>query len=285
MRRSLPIRMVIEIPCPPCFDQLTTPRARHCPGSHQWQPLGTETAVLVVDSDRTVISGNYVELGPAPARESYLRGDKIIAAALETGAQAIHPGYGFLAENAGFARAVEAAGLVWIGPPPSAIELMGSKTSARAAMQAAGVPIVPGTTDAVQSAAEIVALGEEIGFPLLIKAAAGGGGKGMEIVGAPADVVVERNHETVKLTVELAARIDELADALVKKAPDFGLAVEKNQVVVPAPGPVTTPDPHGIYAVKPEPTKPVVATLPVKEPTPSFTDYDADDDFKPAKKK
>ena len=94
----------------------------------------------------------------------------------------MHPGYGFLAENAAFARAVEDAGLVWIGPPPEAIELMGSKTRARQAMQAAGVPIIPGTTDPVGSVEELLALGEEIGYPLLIKAAAGGGGKGMEEV-------------------------------------------------------------------------------------------------------
>ena len=92
------------------------------------------------------------------------------------------PGYGFLAENASFARAVEEAGLVWIGPPPEAIELMGSKTRARQAMQAAGVPIIPGTTDPVGSVEELLALGDEIGYPLLIKAAAGGGGKGMEVV-------------------------------------------------------------------------------------------------------
>ncbi len=97
----------------------------------------------------------------------------------------MHPGYGFLAENAAFARAVEEAGLVWIGPPPAAIELMGSKTRARQAMQAAGVPIIPGTTDPVGSVEELLALGDELGYPLLIKAAAGGGGKGMEEVHAP----------------------------------------------------------------------------------------------------
>src|SRR5207245_2381822 len=114
--------------------------------------------------------------------ESYLNGDALVEAARRAGAEAVHPGYGFLAENAAFARAVEAAGLAWIGPPPDAIELMGSKTRARQAMQAAGVPIVPGTTEPVGSVEELLLLGEELGYPLLIKAAAGGGGKGMEAV-------------------------------------------------------------------------------------------------------
>ncbi len=126
-------------------------------------------------------------IGPGPASESYLRGDVLVETALRAGAEAIHPGYGFLAENAAFARAVEDAGLTWIGPPPSAIELMGSKTAARAAMRAARVPIIPGAVDPIGSAGEVVALGEEIGYPLIIKAAAGGGGKGMEIVREPGD--------------------------------------------------------------------------------------------------
>ena len=133
-------------------------------------------------------------VGPGPAAESYLRGDVLVETALRAGAEAIHPGYGFLAENAAFARQVEEAGLTWIGPPPSAIELMGSKTAARSAMRAAGVPIIPGAVDALGSAADVVALGEEIGYPLIIKAAAGGGGKGMEIVTGPDEA--ERAFET-----------------------------------------------------------------------------------------
>ena len=124
-------------------------------------------------------------VGPGPAAESYLRGDVLVETALRAGAEAIHPGYGFLAENPAFARLVGDAGLTWIGPPPEAIELMGSKTAARAAMRAAGVPIIPGAVDPVRSAADVVALGAEIGYPLIIKAAAGGGGKGMELVRAP----------------------------------------------------------------------------------------------------
>ena len=126
-------------------------------------------------------------VGPGPAAESYLRGDVLVDTALRAGAEAVHPGYGFLAENAAFARTVEEAGLTWIGPPPAAIELMGSKTAARAAMRAAGVPIIPGAVDPVDSPAAVVALGDEVGYPLIIKAAAGGGGKGMEIVREPGD--------------------------------------------------------------------------------------------------
>jgi acetyl-CoA/propionyl-CoA carboxylase biotin carboxyl carrier protein len=121
-------------------------------------------------------------IGPGPATESYLRGDVIVDTALRAGAEAVHPGYGFLAENAGFARMVEEAGLAWIGPPAESIELMGSKTAARAAMRGAGVPIIPGAVDPVRSAEEVVALGEEVGYPMIVKAAAGGGGKGMELV-------------------------------------------------------------------------------------------------------
>ena len=124
-------------------------------------------------------------VGPGPAAESYLRGEVLVETALRAGAEAIHPGYGFLAENAEFARRVEQAGLTWVGPPPDAIELMGTKTAARRAMREAGVPIVPGAVDPVQSADDVVELGDEIGYPMIIKAAAGGGGKGMEIVRAP----------------------------------------------------------------------------------------------------
>jgi acetyl-CoA/propionyl-CoA carboxylase biotin carboxyl carrier protein len=108
----------------------------------------------------------------------------------------VHPGYGFLAENAGFARAVEAAGLVWIGPPPEAMELMGSKVAARQTMSAAGVPIIPGTSEPAGSAEEIRRLGDELGWPIAIKASAGGGGKGLKVVGSPDEV--ERAFEAAQ---------------------------------------------------------------------------------------
>jgi acetyl-CoA/propionyl-CoA/long-chain acyl-CoA carboxylase, biotin carboxylase, biotin carboxyl carrier protein len=148
--------------------------------------MGIASVAVYSDVDRTAVHPRFADeayaLGGATSAESYLVVEKLLGAARASGAGAVHPGYGFLSENAAFARAVEAAGLVWIGPPPSAIELMGSKTRARQAMQAAGVPIIPGTTEPVGSAEEVAALGDEIGYPLLIKAAAGGGGKGMEIV-------------------------------------------------------------------------------------------------------
>ena len=152
--------------------------------------LGIGAVGVYSEGDRGALHVGYADeaflLGPTPAAESYLATDRILDAAQRAGAQAVHPGYGFLAENAAFARAVEDAGLVWIGPPPAAIELMGSKTAARTAMQQARVPIIPGTTDPVGSVDELLILGGELGYPLLIKAAAGGGGKGMEEVHDPA---------------------------------------------------------------------------------------------------
>jgi acetyl-CoA carboxylase, biotin carboxylase subunit len=121
-------------------------------------------------------------LGPAPASESYLVIDKLLAAARDSRADAVHPGYGFLAERAEFAAAVESAGLTFVGPPAAAIRAMGAKTEARRRMQEAGVPIVPGTTEAAPDAEAAGMLAEEFGYPVLLKAVAGGGGKGMRVV-------------------------------------------------------------------------------------------------------
>ncbi|MBA3444199.1 MAG: acetyl-CoA carboxylase biotin carboxylase subunit [Gemmatimonadales bacterium] len=123
-----------------------------------------------------------IPIGPAPPSQSYLSIDRLIAAARETGADAVHPGYGFLAERAAFADAVQAADLIWIGPPASAIRAMGDKTEARRRMQEAGVPIVPGGIAPVQDRAAAFTVAEEIGYPVIVKAVAGGGGKGMRVV-------------------------------------------------------------------------------------------------------
>ena len=160
--------------------------------------LGIGCVAVFSDADRgrahVRAADEAHRIGPGPATESYLRGDVIVETALRAGAEAVHPGYGFLAENAAFARLVEEAGLTWIGPPAQAIELMGSKTAARAAMRAAGVPIIPGAVDPVPTPEAVIELGAEIGYPLIIKAAAGGGGKGMEIVRAPEEA--ERAFES-----------------------------------------------------------------------------------------
>jgi acetyl-CoA/propionyl-CoA carboxylase biotin carboxyl carrier protein len=126
-----------------------------------------------------------VRLPGAASADTYLRGDLLVRAAVDTGADAVHPGYGFLAENAAFARALEDAGITFIGPPASAIEAMGSKTRARELMKKAGVPIVPGTTEAVETVEEAARIAEEIGYPIAVKAAGGGGGKGFRVALEP----------------------------------------------------------------------------------------------------
>lgn len=154
---------------------------------------GVGAVAVYSDADRLAphvrAADRAVPLGPAAPGESYLRIDKLLAAARETGAGAIHPGYGFLAERAAFATAVAEAGLVFIGPSAAAIAAMGDKTEARRRMQAAGVPIVPGLTLPVQDPGAAVGAAEEIGFPVLVKAAAGGGGKGMRVVYRADDLV------------------------------------------------------------------------------------------------
>jgi len=129
-----------------------------------------------------------IAIGPAPPSESYLVIDRLVEAARESGADAVHPGYGFLAERAAFADAVERAGLIWIGPPPSAIRAMGDKTEARRRMRAAGVSIVPGASAPVDDIGPALGLAREVGYPVMVKAAAGGGGKGMRVVRTPEEL-------------------------------------------------------------------------------------------------
>jgi 3-methylcrotonyl-CoA carboxylase alpha subunit len=153
--------------------------------------LGIATVAVYSAADRGALHVALADeahfIGPSPAAESYLNGAAIIAAAQKSGAEAIHPGYGFLAESAEFAKACAAAGLVFIGPPAAALRMMGSKAAAKTLMAAHRVPLVPGYHDADQDAQHLLAAAERIGFPVLIKASAGGGGHGMRIVGDRAD--------------------------------------------------------------------------------------------------
>jgi len=155
--------------------------------------MGLRTVAVYSDADRAALhvraAYQAVRLGPAPSSESYLRGDLIVQAALDTGADAIHPGFGFLSENPDFVRQVEAAGLTFIGPTAAAMEAMGDKIEARRRMIAAGVPVVPGTADPVEDDATLQREAARIGFPVMIKASAGGGGKGIRIVRTPDELL------------------------------------------------------------------------------------------------
>lgn len=148
--------------------------------------MGIATVAVYSDADRDAVFARYadeaIHIGPAPSTESYLVGAKIIEAAQSVGADAIHPGYGFLSENAGFANDVRRAGMAFIGPQSAAIETMGSKLAAKETVKPFGVPLVPGTDHPILNVAEAEVVAKKIGFPLLIKASAGGGGKGMRVV-------------------------------------------------------------------------------------------------------
>src|SRR5215210_364906 len=151
--------------------------------------LGIASVAVYSEADRDAQhvkrAGEAYLLGPGPATESYLNVDKIMEVIEACGAEAVHPGYGFLAENAAFAKRLEGAGITFIGPPASAIEAMGSKTRARELMKNAGVPIVPGTTDPVETLEDAEKIAEEIGYPIAVKAAGGGGGKGFRVAMTP----------------------------------------------------------------------------------------------------
>ncbi|MEO8885551.1 MAG: acetyl-CoA carboxylase biotin carboxylase subunit [Mucilaginibacter sp.] len=162
--------------------------------------MGIKTVAVYSDADRNALHVRYadeaVHIGKSPSNQSYLSVDKIIDACRQSGAGAIHPGYGFLSENAVFARQVKAAGLILIGPSPEAMEIMGNKLSAKAAAMKYQIPMVPGTEEAITDIAEAKQRAVEVGFPILIKAAAGGGGKGMRIVETAADFE-EQMHTAV----------------------------------------------------------------------------------------
>ena len=202
-----------------------------------------------------------VNLGGAKPADSYLLIDRIIAAAQASGAQAIHPGYGFLSENAGFARAIEAAGLIFLGPPASAIDAMGSKSAAKALMEEAGVPLVPGYHGEAQDVATFRAAAERIGYPVLLKAAAGGGGKGMKVVEREADLAetlesAQREAQSAfgdsrmlvekyvlqPRHVEIQVFADQHGNCLYLNERDCSIQRRHQKVVEEAPAPGLTPE-------------------------------------------
>ncbi|HEU4878621.1 MAG TPA: biotin carboxylase N-terminal domain-containing protein, partial [Gemmatimonadaceae bacterium] len=155
--------------------------------------LGIQTVAVYSEADRESLHVRFADddvcIGPAPARDSYLKIPRIIAAAEIAGADAIHPGYGFLAENAEFAETCAASNIEFIGPTAQQIRVMGDKAAARNAMSAVGVPIIPGTPGGVEDPEEALEFARKIGFPVIIKAAAGGGGKGMRVATEPDDFI------------------------------------------------------------------------------------------------
>ena len=168
--------------------------------------LGIETVAVFSEADKNSMHVEMADeahwIGPAPAKESYLRAEKVLDVAKSSGADGVHPGYGFLAENAEFARAVQEAGLIWIGPKPSTIVDMGDKERARDIAKASGVPVVPGSARFLPGdLAGLDAAADEVGYPLLVKASAGGGGIGMREVSNPSDLV-----KTVEATQSMAEK-------------------------------------------------------------------------------
>ncbi len=165
--------------------------------------MGIKTVAVYSEADRQAkhvrFADEAVLLGPPPSNQSYLLGDKILEICKDLGVDAIHPGYGFLSENAGFARQVKAAGITFVGPSPEAMEVMGSKLGAKEAVKAYGVPMVPGLDHAISDIEEAKRVSLEVGYPILIKASAGGGGKGMRVVNDPSEF-----EEQMKLAVSEA---------------------------------------------------------------------------------
>ncbi|MDQ2050259.1 acetyl-CoA carboxylase biotin carboxylase subunit [Natronolimnohabitans sp. A-GB9] len=230
------------------------------------EELGIETVAVYSDADRNAGHVAYADeaynIGPAPASQSYLDGDAIIEVADRAGADAIHPGYGFLAENAEFASDVEdAEGITWVGPSSDAMTALGEKTNARRIMQAADVPVVPGTTEPVESAEEVRELGAEFGYPVAIKAEGGGGGRGMKIVRGDDEaedalesakregeayfdndsVYVEKFLESPK-HVEVQILADEHGTALHLGERDCSLQRRHQKVIEEAPSPALDAD-------------------------------------------
>ena len=225
--------------------------------------LGVFTVAVYSDVDRdaqhVIMADEAVCIGTAPSRESYLRGDRVIEAALKTGAEAIHPGYGFLSENADFCRSCKENGLVFIGPPVGAIEAMGSKSAAKTIMEQASVPLVPGYHGDDQDPAVLKKASDDMGYPVLLKATAGGGGKGMRQVWAPEefaealktakrealnsfgddDMLVEK-YLTSSRHVEIQVFCDQHGNAVYLAERDCSVQRRHQKVIEEAPAPGVT---------------------------------------------
>ncbi len=227
--------------------------------------LGVRTVAVYSEADKNALFTKYADeayyIGPAPSSQSYLNIDKIIEVALESGAEAVHPGYGFLSENSTFARKCEEAGIVFIGPPSEAIDQMGSKIAARNTMIKAGVPVVPGTEGAVASEEEAVEIADSIGYPVIIKASAGGGGIGMKIVhskegfktalqsiqsvassafGDPT-VFIEKYVEEPR-HIEFQILADKYGDVVYVMERECSIQRRHQKLIEEAPSPVMTPE-------------------------------------------
>ena len=227
--------------------------------------MGVETVVVYSEADKDSLPGAMADravcVGPAPAAQSYLSMPNIISAAITSGAQAGHPGYGFLSENAAFARACADSGLVFIGPSPDAIDRMGDKAVARETMAAAGVPTVPGSDGPVESYEEALSFAEQVGFPVLIKASAGGGGKGMRIAhdrdelrtnltAAKTEAAAAFGNDTVYIEkyllrprhVEMQILADSHGNAVHLFERDCSIQRRHQKLVEEAPSPAVTPE-------------------------------------------
>ena len=229
------------------------------------QRMGIRTVAVFSDADEgarhVAMADEAYRIGPAPARESYLRADAIVEVAVKSGAQAVHPGYGFLSENAGFAEACAAAGVTFIGPPPAAIRAMGSKSAAKRIMAEAGVPLVPGYHGEDQSPDRLLGEAERIGWPVLVKATAGGGGKGMRAVPDAAsflaalagakrealsafgdDRVLLERYLTSPRHIEIQVFGDAHGDAVYLFERDCSVQRRHQKVLEEAPAPGMTPE-------------------------------------------
>jgi len=227
--------------------------------------MGIETVAVYSEVDRmsphVLMADEAYAIGPPPAAESYLDIDRLLDAAERSKAQMVHPGYGFLAENADFAERVEAAGLTWVGPPPAAIRLMGSKTESRKLAAESGVPLIPGLLEPLEDLAELEAFVEEHGLPVLLKAVAGGGGKGMRAVADEGDlassldrarsegaayfgddrVYVERLLSKAR-HIEVQVAADRYGSAVFVGERECSIQRRHQKVVEECPSPVVTPD-------------------------------------------